>query len=1499
MEIVKKYTLLMMAGITAAIIAIVVIAAFVLNSGTLDLFAKKQMLSLFNNEYRGRLEVREIQLRFPDRVTLLAPAVFEEGATEPAATADQVRLRFNFLGLLKPRITILSFKEVNIEGFRGRVIQRQNGRINIQEIFTKRHPEKPEVLAIGKFRARRLSVRNSSLYWTARNAPGYDLRGLRLDMSKVFVEKYQFMGSIDQMQFTMPDRGFTLRKGAGTLALSSVRSEVIGLELETDKSSARLSVSMDGLDIFSGISTESVLKNQAFVHIESISLHTDDLNRFYPMPSLPTGIYRLKGDAKGTLTNLQIMPVTFEHGDSRIAFKGEMLNVLDKKNLSFHLLLDKSKISSEFLTQALKTDRYKNLVRDAAGVEFSGTLRGRLDKWLTDVDFKTAIGQGSLAFETTRTGGDRYQADGKFSLEKIEPHRFIGIEKVKSGFSGSGTFRGNFGTDGVASGHLESTVRNAFWQQQPVSSGSIVIDFTGKKLDFSTDLQQTEGTAIIVAGTVDLSSATPSYQAGGSMKRVDLSKASALPEFKTDLNGSFEMKGQGFDPSSLNIKANMVFAPSLVNDFHIRNQSAVSASIVQSPNSSSITLASDYIDLSLQGTASLTQVMSALKQASSCISKEFGTVQANPATQPSAPYAFGYKVTVRDLEPLRPLLPTKELQFQGTASGKVSQSGGLLLLDTDIAIGSLSNGTSFSIGSGTLKSSVKCGLSGVSGASVSATATSMAIAGKELKSLHLLSSFDNGLLNTSMDVAMPQFEQKLSTSFHAQRNGQSATVTVDKLQLASPQGTWQTSPGTTIDLAPAYTRFNHFRFSKANQSIELDGILSSTMPGTFQCTLTNIDLGEARHFLLNPKLNPLSGRANAHLSVSGSPGAKTSVFDLKGNDVAYDEMKIGTVHMTADHSGDRVRFDFESRGSQAAAGSAQGASTNTIRGTGSIPLVLNFSPFQVQMPENRPMQVSFHSDDLSARFIAYVVPLFDYAEGIIPTDLRISGTMPRPDIFLTTHLNDTKIRVAPTQVAYRLNGEVTGTPSRIDIGSIKIRDSLQGSGSISGMIRLEGLSPKSVNLAGTFRNLMLYNKKDLKDDTSFGTVTGSTENLRFYGELSAPTAEGELTLSAADFSLYRKGSSESAKYVGVEKFIQFVPRKPSEKPLETAKAKPAGYPQFHYNLLDIIQIKNLRLNSNVPLKGTMIFDRIRGERIEASINNLSLNINKTDQHFSLFGSVDIVGGKYTFSNSSFDLDNGGRVVWNNEEIRDGQLENIYGGKQISAYDAQTGERDNVKLLIAVSGTLDTPNVRMGYYLNDDLQPYSAVNMIGRYSSHIDPNADLNVVSMLFSKQWYLNPERQATGGNIAVSSVGVSAGTGLLSSQLSGIVQEIAGLESFNVNLGTGTNGNLSGLELYFAMLVPGTNGKIRLIGTGSTPTTSKNNTTTNYYGTSQKIEYRVNPKVYVEGYRSYGMNNDAATYSNLQKPSENWGVSVSYREKFHTWSQFWDRMFGKKEKKE
>jgi hypothetical protein len=1488
-----------MAAFSAGLLALVVVTAVVINSGAFNRVAKNRIEAMFNEEYRGRLQIREVRLNFPDRVTLVAPGIFEENVAEPALSASRISARFNFFSLLKPKLTTLSFNELNAVGFRGRIVREGDGKLNIEKIFSERNPNKPKTLEIENFRCRRVSIRNASLLYAPLNASRYDLRAIDIDISRLLVGKKEMIGSVERLQFSMPDRGFTLRKGSGTFSFSKRGSEVIGLDLQTDKSRAQLSVSFDGLDLYSGISLEKVSKSQAFMHVESIRLHTDDINRLHTLPALPAGLYTLKGDAKGTLGALHIMPSVAEHGDSRIAFEGEILNVIDSRNLSFKMQFDKSKLSAALLEQVARKENLKKLARDTGGIEFNGLLQGKLDQWLADMAFDTKIGEGSVAVEAKRIAEGRYQADGTFVLEKTVPHRLLGMAQGNSGFSGSGSFRASVTSGGaVESGHLEAAVKNAFWQQQKVSSGSVVLDFTGSALKTTANLQDTDGSALNIDGSIDFSSQNPSYQASGTMQKLDLSKATGSGEFTTNLNGTFALRGQGFDPASLNIHADMLLAPSLINEFQLRDRSAISAGIVQSPASTSITFSSGFMDLALQGNATLSQVLGTLQLASSSILKELGRASTPPSARlPATPFGFNYQFTVRDIAPLAPLLQTREFRFKGNASGKAAWTGSMLSLDSEIGIVNLESGESLRLNDATIKGSLQCSPAGVSAANISGLATTAAVAGKELKSVQLGTTYANSLLNASLDLAVPQYQEKLSASIQARRSGPITAVTFKKFELSSPSGVWQTTPDASVDLASTYIRFNRLSISKGPQTVEFDGVLSSSQPGTFQCNLSNIELAELKQFLLDPNLEMLSGRANARISVSGRPGAKTSSFELRGSGVALEDIRMGSVHLTASHSGDRLRFDLESHNPQTIPGQQ---SVNTIKGSGSLPLILSFSPFRMELPEQRPMDIALHSDDLSAKFLIYAISLIDDADGVIPTDLRITGSFPKPDIFLTARMNGTRIRIAPTQVSYVVNGQVNGTPSRLDLGSIKISDNLQGTGTISGVVRLEGLIPRSVDLAATCNNLLLYSKKDRKDDTSFGTIKGTTNSFRFFGDLASPTAEGEFNVTGADFNIYRKGSNESAKYIGVEKFIEFVPRHPSAVHAATAaNGKEEKTPQFQHDLLDILQISNLRLSCNVPLRYTMIFDRIRGERLEASVNNLWLNVRKTRQRFSLYGTVDIIGGKYTFSNSFFDLENGGRVVWNSEEIRDGSLENLYGVKLVSASDTQSGERDNVKLLLAIGGTINEPKVRMGYYLNDDLQPYASTNTIGRQTSHIDPNADLNVISMLLSRQWYLHPERQGRGGNLAVSTVGVSAGTGMLSSQLSGLVQGLAGLESFNVNVGTGNNGALKGVELYFALLVPGTGGKVRFIGTGNTQTSTNGNGNGSAYGSSQKLEYRVNPKVYIQAYRSYGQMGNEGAATNLQTPTENWGASISYRERFHTWGQLWNKFFGKKEKKE
>ena len=84
----------------------------------------------------------------------------------------------------------------------------------------------------------------------------------------------------------------------------------------------------------------------------------------------------------------------------------------------------------------------------------------------------------------------------------------------------------------------------------------------------------------------------------------------------------------------------------------------------------------------------------------------------------------------------------------------------------------------------------------------------------------------------------------------------------------------------------------------------------------------------------------------------------------------------------------------------------------------------------------------------------------------------------------------------------------------------------------------------------------------------------------------------------------------------------------------------------------------------------------------------------------------------------------------------------------------------------------------------------------------------------------------------------------------------------------------------------------MRFLGTASSSNTQETELF-NYYGNNQRIEYRITPKVFFEAYRSYGLFGNDVTTTNLLKPAETYGISLSYRERFYDWGEFWNSVFG------
>lgn len=1495
MDKVKQYILGFAIGVSALVLALAIILAVVLNSGSLDQLVKQRVIDYFNGEFQGKLRIEKIDLLFPSKITLHKPELYRKNVDKPDISAEKLIVNLNVLRLLSSTSSI-TLHSLKADSLFFHLERYSDGKTNIEDIFAPRKAAVTETPALERFQCDNLEIYNCSAEYLDFKNKGkepdrLDIENINFRGKRFRYSHQNISGIVHEIQFYVPQSNFRLREGSAKLSFTNKRVEILDLKAKTAKSNAELSMGLYEFDIFSSEHAEQHANSLAMLSVVSAAVHTDDLELFLPENPLPSGLYRISGNAEGRLRKIDIDNAVLSHKNSTLKLKGELLNLNQPEFLGFRLETDSSRISGGFLQAAIADTTLKSLVKPAGDLEVSGYGQGNMNELYTELSIGTEAGDARVSLQTEITENTPASYNGEFAFQNFDFHRFLAEDTTTaSGITCTGTFSGN----GLSPQPLEAAVsidfQDSYWQQQELTEGNIVLTYKNNVL--TTGCSISEGnTNVSLNGKIDWSSEVPFYEGNGSAANIDLSKILGSEKVRSNLTFSARLRGEHFDPEKLNGNISILFNESTVNDYKFRNGSELTFQITQKSPISRVNLKSDFLDFSAEGQYTFREFLAGINLTTLSATREiaknniWSTTLPDPAAESiEKDFSADYTLTVRDISPLAVFFPLEKYELSGKASGKSYRSNGNLHFTSSINIEKLGHETAFSVDNTTIKIAAEYNDTGFIRTSVEAKASTLQTGWHNIEQLSLKADYGNSGVRTRLDLGVPDIQRLLSADIAATRNGNLYNVTLNDFSVTDPGGNgWTANKEAKLDIGRNYSRLYELKARNREQVITCNGLLSNELTGLFECSIENLDLEELQIFF--PEAT-LQGSISSSLRISGSSNAKTATLKLTGQNLAYDDVIIGSINLQASHKGQRLNAEFTT-------GRMSPEPLNDLAGNASIPLRINWFPLEYSIPENQPVSASCSSDHLSAEILELLLPFFDTAEGTIPAKLTVKGTTPKPDIYFSAELMDTEITVTPTETVYRLSGSIVITPQKADFRKITIQDAVGGTGRISGSVGIENLEATTIDFVASFENLLLFNKQDKKDETSFGTITGTSDKVRFYGEVSQPILTGNLLITDANFTLYRTGSNESAKYIGVERFVTFVPRHPeSVDPADTEDPSELEAPEFYYTLIDIIQIQNLKLQSGAPLKYNMIFDRTRSEQLETTLQNFSLIVNKNQQSYRLFGSVNISSGKYRFSNSNFDLEDGGRIAWNNVDIRDGVMENLFGRKFVNASNAQTGESDNVRLLLAIQGTLNNPDVQMGYYLNDDSQPYSSENMIGNQSSKIDPNAELNVVSLLLTKQWYARPGSQGSLGSVPFSSVGLSAGTGLLSSQISRFVEDFAGFESFSVNVGLDDQGSLSGLEFSLAFLVPGTGGKVRFIGTGSSPDIGKT-ALFDYYGNSQQLEYRVTPKLFFEAYRSYGLFGNDVTTTNLLEPQETYGVSLSYRERFYNWEQFWDRVLG------
>jgi hypothetical protein len=429
---------------------------------------------------------------------------------------------------------------------------------------------------------------------------------------------------------------------------------------------------------------------------------------------------------------------------------------------------------------------------------------------------------------------------------------------------------------------------------------------------------------------------------------------------------------------------------------------------------------------------------------------------------------------------------------------------------------------------------------------------------------------------------------------------------------------------------------------------------------------------------------------------------------------------------------------------------------------------------------NNMMDIAFLADRFDISLLNnYLGSIFSNMEGEAVSNLKITGGAKKQTYTGSVTVTEGSLKVNYTQCKYKFTNEtVIFNPNEIDFGVLQLKDTLNNTGTVSGKLYYNNLFQNM-----SFDNIRFETGKMLLLNTA------KKDNSQFYGKVignAVMTLNGSITdmkmkingePSATDSShIYLPtGAGSEAGGIDYIDFIQFGTK------MEDIKAKQSTN----------ISI-DMDIAANPACKIDVILDEATGDIIKGQGNG-KLNIKVgTNENIYMRGRYDLTKGDYTFNFQTFLKKpftlNRGSITWNgdpylaNLNIEAEYLAENVGLSSISSTKSGFKQRGDVKIIAALTGILNKPDIKFSFILPDENPLHGDFFAEKKLEDYRKDSSEMNkqVASLLLINSFIAgeNALSGSTPFNLAANTIG-----GVVSGWLTGI---------FNKSLERATNGIVS-----------------------------------------------------------------------------------------------------------
>ncbi|MCX7987497.1 MAG: translocation/assembly module TamB [Bacteroidales bacterium] len=1293
------------------------------------------------------------------------------------------------------------------------------------------------------------------------------LSNLVLRIKNLTVDKDGFEGRINRFGFIY-NSNFSLLNLSTNFSYKRAKAlNIRNFNLVTPESD--IDLKLLSLDLTENLPLKHL---QLSVALNMSKISVAELSLLYPELSNRKVIFRVKGEAKGTLSDLRVKNLALFTDEDNF-FKGNIHYTLLPEISEPYLFVDvkDSRITTSQILKILSIGLLKDTVEMPGFIYrlksfyFKGNFTGFPSDFVAFGTLTTSI--GTIWLDASLKPGNKLNIAYNGTLEMFQFHigELIGEPNLIGPTSLKLTAQGNIvkGKDvnGTLNLEVNNTSINGYPLQNIFAKGNVEKKiFQGKAQVNDPNLQ------IETSGLYSFSDSFPFFNFSAQIKKINLFSLHVLPNdsiyyFHANLEANFQ--GNNINEFDGNIQIKDILLKNKYSTLNIKN---IGIQAFNNQQTKATVVSSDLFEMLIRGEYNMNSLLENLKL---IVRNHIPSIKADPKT--SNDNHFSFNLLLKQPQPLCSFFfPEVRISDSSSLKGLFNPNSRSIFIEGNFAY--------FQYKSLYLDNS-KITVQTVDSSLVVSFDSRYVYAGEQIPFTKLKSTLnlsDNiAQLNISWYDSLAHLNEirLKADSFNLVPQNFEVRMTLEPSTIYVRGEPWQINAAQLIVDTTAF-ELSHFQIGRDQMFLSVNGKISKNPLDSLFITFNDIDLN-LLNYLLQTQNFHFSGKLDGIISISDIYKNKNITGKLYSNSFEINQTSLGDLQILA-------RWNDE-----------QEAINISINSSDKMPKIIAEGYI---LPLRRSYRLNFSLSNISLKFIEPLIePTFLVQEGAFSGELQLTDVASKPLLNGKIEINDAKLLLTDLHTSYRFSNTLLVDNNLFWFKDFTLFDENQRPVRLNGYLRNTYLKNFSIDFSLTAENNLVFNKP-APDDLPFYGRAFASGKVRIYSNndyitvdvTQAKTEENSLIYIALGQTYYASSSD----------FIQFV--QPKSNLIESTKK--FGKPLEENKRSRLLLNMDLDITPQAELQ--LLFSPQRGDMLRGrGSGSVKFEIDKAGNFF--------IRGQYTFSegiynftmnnlmNKKFEILNSSTIFFNGRPTEATiDIAAVYHTRAalynlLSESSLDFRKRIPVDCQLSLNGNLLEPNIRLSIDL-----PNASEETKSRVRSVINTEQEM---SQQFLALLLLNNFIPTSGGNLQNKLQETNLGTGvatttsleLLSSQLSSWISNLNKDLDIGISYRPGdqvyTNEDLEiAISTQLLNNRMSINSNIDIIGQSS------NNTTTRQSAAlvgDVNVEYKLTDRLSL---KAFNRSNDILYF---QDEIYTRGFGIIYREDFTSFKELTRRYFKQKQK--